>query len=80
MTTVLTITDKGQVTLSKAILKALGISRGDKIAVKVKGKRAVIEPVGRGILDLTGSLPKVTVPKGKTVDDLIHKGREKALE
>ncbi|MBI2010542.1 MAG: transketolase family protein [Candidatus Chisholmbacteria bacterium] len=28
--------------------------------------------VGRGILDLVGKMPKITIPKGKTVDDLIH--------
>lgn len=82
MTTLMTITDKGQVTLSKALLTALGLSVGDKIAVKVKAldKTAVLKPLGRGILDIMGTLPKFTIPKGKTIDDLIHEAREEAVE
>lgn len=72
MTTLMTITDKGQVTLSKAVLAALGLSVGDKIAVKVENKKAVLRPMGRGILDIMGTLPKFAIPKGKTLDDLIN--------
>lgn len=80
MTTLMTITDKGQVTLSKAILAALGLSVGDKIAVKVENKKALLQPLGRGILDIMGTLPKFKIPKGKTIDDLIHEAREEAVE
>ena len=76
MTSLLTITYKGQMTLSKAILSALGIGAGDKVVVRVIGKRAVLEPMGKGILDIAGTLPKFKVPKGKTVDDLIHETQE----
>ncbi len=70
MNKVLTITAKGQVALSKAILQALKATTGDKINIKAKDKKAIIEPIGGGILDLVRSLPKITVPKGKTIEDL----------
>ena len=79
MTTVLTITEKGQVTLSKALLKALGLSKGDKISVKVKDKKAEIVPIGGGILDLVSAFPEFKVPKGKTLDDMIISARSEAL-
>lgn len=72
MMTLMTITDKGQVTLSKTILAALGLSVGDRIAVKVENRKALLQPLGRGILDIVGTLPKFTIPKGKTIDDLIN--------
>jgi bifunctional DNA-binding transcriptional regulator/antitoxin component of YhaV-PrlF toxin-antitoxin module len=75
MTTILTVTDKGQVTFSKELLVALGISEGEKISLKVDGKNAILKPLGRGILDLVGKMPVVKLPKGKTVDDLIHQAR-----
>ncbi len=82
MTTLMTITGKGQVTLSKAILAALGLSIGDKIAVKVKvqDKTAVLKPLGRGILDIMGTLPKFTIPKGKTLDDLINEAHGEDID
>lgn len=79
MTTVLTITDKGQVTFSKTVLKALGLAKGDKIAVKIKDKKAEIIPIGGGILDMVGIFPKFKIPKGKTLDDMIISAREEAL-
>lgn len=80
MTTLMTITDKGQVTLSKAVLKALGLSVGDKIALKVQDKKAVIKPLGRGILDIAGILPKFVIPKGKTIDDLIDEAHGEEID
>lgn len=79
MTTVLTITDKGQVTFSKAVLKALGLAKGDKIAVKIKDKKGVIIPIGGGLLDLVGVFPLFKIPKGKTLDDMIASAREEAV-
>jgi len=77
MITLLTITHKGQVTLSKKILGALDLAPGDKIMVRVTdNKEAILEPAGRGILDLVGKLGKIRIPKGKTVDGLIHEARE----
>ncbi|MBM3283543.1 AbrB/MazE/SpoVT family DNA-binding domain-containing protein [Candidatus Gottesmanbacteria bacterium] len=76
----ITITHKGQITLSKVLLQALGLSVGDKIMVKVVGEKALLEPVGGGILDLIGTMPKIKIPKGKTVDDLLHEARKEHLE
>ena len=75
MTTILTVTDKGQVTFSKELLTALGMSKGEKIAVKVEGRKATLKPLGRGIIDLVGTMPTIKLPKGKTVDDLIRQAR-----
>ncbi len=80
MTTLMTITDKGQVTFSKALLSALGLSVGDKIAVEVENKKAVLKPLGRGILDIAGTLPKFTIPKGKTLDDLINEAHGEDID
>ncbi len=33
----------------------------------------------RGILDIAGTLPKFTIPKGKTLDDLINEAAEKSI-
>lgn len=34
----------------------------------------------RGLLDIAGTLPKFHIPKGKTVDDLIHDAIGKTIE
>ena|SRR3989344_1131644 len=79
MTTMLTVTDKGQITLSKTLLEALGVEKGGKIALKVRENKVIIEPVGGGILDLTSILGELKIPKGKTADDLIEESKEEAL-
>lgn len=71
----MTITSKGQVTLPKKIRERLGVRKGDRLIAKTKGKKVTLEPVGHGILDLVGTLPKLKIPKGKTVDDLINEAR-----
>lgn len=40
--------------------------------LKVNKKTVSVKPTGRGILDIVGKLPPFKIPKGKTVDDLIH--------
>ncbi len=72
----MTITHKGQVTFPKAILFSLGIAVGDKIAVTVKGKEAIIKPLGSGILDIAGTLPPFKIVKNKTIDDMIHEAHD----
>lgn len=72
MTTLMTITAKGQVTFPKALLGAMGVGVGDRLIARVEKKRVIVEPVGRGLLDLKGSMGRIKIPKGKTVDDLIH--------
>lgn len=79
MTTLLTITSKGQITLSKAVMAALGVSVGQKVAVSVINKKATLQPMGRGILDIAGTLGKFKIPKGKTLDDLINEAHEEGI-
>ena len=81
MTTLLTVTDKGQITFSKMLLEKLGVVPGDRLAIKVEDKKAIIEPVGRGILDVVGTLPGFTLSKNKTLDQEIEEAtRDAATE
>ena len=68
----MTMTSKGQVTIPIDVRRALGIKNGDRLKAQIQGKKVLIEPVGGGILDLAGKLGSLKIPKGKTVDDLIH--------
>ena len=72
MTTLVTVTSKRQITLPKALIEALDVKQGDRLIAQTKGKKVTLEPVGRGILDFAGKLGKLKLPKGKTIDDLIH--------
>lgn len=47
---------------------------------KAFDKKAVLKPLGRGILDIMGTLPKFKIPKGKTVDDLINEAHGEDLD
>lgn len=76
MIVTMTVTSKGQVTLPKAIREKLDVKKGDRIIAKTQGKKVYLVPAGRGILDLVGRMPKLNVPKGKTVDDLIAEARD----
>ena len=79
MATIITVTSKGQVTLPKKIRETLGIKKGDRIIARTKGKKITLEPAGGGILDFAGKLGKLKVPKGKTIDDLIHEATTEVL-
>ena len=68
----MTVTSKGQVTFPKRVLAALGTKKGDRLIVRIERKRVIVEPAGRGVLDLKGKMGKLEIPKSKTVDDLIH--------
>lgn len=72
MDIIMTITSKGQVTLPKPVRKALGVDKGDRVVAVVSPTRVFLEPAGRGVLDFVGKMGKLKIPKGKTVDDLIH--------
>lgn len=72
MTVMMTVTSKRQVTFPKKLLEAIGAKAGDRLAARMDNGRLIIEPKGRGILDLIGKLPSIKIPKGKTVDDMIH--------
>lgn len=76
MNNIMTITSKGQVTFPKEILEALRLKKGDKIMAKLQKKQVLIKPLGRGILDLVGKMPKLNIPSGKTIDQLIHEAKD----
>lgn len=78
MTTFVTVTSKRQITLPKALIEALDVKQGDRLMAKKKGKKVILEPVGRGILDFAGKLGKLKIPKGKTLDDLINEAAVEA--
>lgn len=71
MNHLVTVTSKRQITLSKDLMDALGVEKGDKLIVKKKGKKVELEPAGRGILDFAGKMGELHIPKGKTLEDLI---------
>lgn len=79
MMTTLTITSKRQLTLTKELMGLLGVEIGGKILAKVEDKKVVLEPVGGGILSLVGKMPKIKIPKGKTVDDVINDARDEYI-
>ncbi len=79
MTTLLTISQKGQFSLSKDFLAQMGIKAGDKVAVHVEGRRAIIEPIGQGMLEIAGSLGPLHLPKGKTLDGLIDEAHDEGV-
>ena len=76
MNVLMTVTSKGQVTFPKRVLEALGAKKGDRLVARIVKKKVIVEPVGRGILDLKGKMGKLKIPKGKTIDDLIHEAAE----
>lgn len=80
MTTMMTVTSKGQVTLPAALMKVLKVKKGDKIVAIIKQNQVVLEPVGGGILDLVGTMPKLKIKKGQTVDDLVNEARNGYFE
>lgn len=79
MMKLLTVTSKGQITLSQKLMKELGITVGDKLAVTVTKNHAILEPAGRGILDIAGTGGTFKIPKGKTLDDLINEAHEEGI-
>lgn len=82
MTTVLTVTAKGQVTLRKSVREHLGIGAGDKVEVtlcpdgrvelRAAGTRPPLSRL-RGILKRPGQRP-ISI---KEMQDAIEKGRDR---
>ena len=60
-----TLTNKGQVTIPKAVRDSLGLHKGDKLEFVVTGSReALFRPVTKKVDDVFGRLHK---PERKTV-------------
>lgn len=57
-----TLTQKGQVTIPRAVRRALGLKPGDRVLITLDGDRALLVPAHRRSLSqLRGALP-ATVP------------------
>ncbi|MFN3762023.1 MAG: AbrB/MazE/SpoVT family DNA-binding domain-containing protein [Anaerolineae bacterium] len=53
-----TLTPKGQVTIPRAVRRALGLKPGDRVLITLDGDRALLVPVHRRSLSqLRGALP-----------------------
>ena len=69
MTTIATLTSKGQTTIPRDIRRHLGLKSGDKIRFIVEdGGRVVVVPATLSVRELRGSLPKPRHPV--SVDDM----------
>ena len=66
-----TLTDKGLVTLPKALCNAFQLKTGGKIRFVIHGDEAVLKPVSRSVSDVIGMLhtPEQTPI---SVDEMIH--------
>lgn len=52
------VTFKGQITIPKAVRKALDIREGDSVTFMVEGNHAVLKPLKKkALLDFYGALP-----------------------
>lgn len=76
METTITITSKRQATFPKHLLDRLNARPGDRLVARVEKNRVILEPTGRGILDIAGTLPTFKIPKGKTLEDMINEARD----
>ena len=66
-----TLTSKGQITLPKAVRKALNVQPGDRLSFRqLPDGTMVVEPETLDASDLAGSLTARTEVRGVTVDDM----------
>ena len=75
----MTVTSKRQITLPKDLMDALGVEKGDRLVAKKRGKKFVLERASKGVLSFIGGAGKLDIPKGHTVDDVIHDATEEFL-
>lgn len=76
MQATISITSKRQATFPKKLLDVLGVKPGDRLIARIEAGTVTLKPAGRGILDIAGTLPKFTIPKGKTLEDMIDEARD----
>lgn len=77
MTTTMKVTSKNQVTFPKKVLDALGVKKGDRLKVQIKGKKLIIEPEGMGFLEFIDKHNlKLNIPKDKDIDELIEEAKD----
>ena len=68
------VTSKGQVTLPKAVRKALGISQGDEIIFRVEGHRATLARTP-DFLTLAGTVAVPAAKRNASWDEIVRKTR-----
>jgi AbrB family looped-hinge helix DNA binding protein len=57
MTTISIIRRRGQMTVPRAIRRALNLREGDRVAFILRGDEVVLQPLTSTMLDLRGSVP-----------------------
>lgn len=62
MSTAVTLSSKGQVTIPKAIRDRLGLKFGDRVVFRVRGQQVVVEPVG-SLMDWYGAADQQLPPE-----------------
>ena len=50
------LTSKGQMTIPKAVRKALNLQPSEKVIIVVEGNQAIIQPLKGNLLDIGGSV------------------------
>lgn len=71
MSSIATVTSKGQVTLPVAVRRALHIVTGDKLAFVVEDDHVVVRPAP-DFLDLAGTIPVPDEARGLDWDDILQ--------
>lgn len=76
-----TLTRKGQVTVPRAVRRALGLKPGDRILVTLDGDRALLVPIHRRSLSqLRGALPATApFPGHQSIREEIRRQRGEML-
>jgi antitoxin PrlF len=71
-----TVAERGQITLPKAVREALGLSKGTTLKLELDGSRIVLrKDVSDALRRLRGA---VKLPPGKTTDDVMRELRGRA--
>jgi len=72
-----TVTSKMQLTIPMIIARKVGLTSGDKVAVSEENGRIVLTPMKQLVEELAGSLATPERWKGKDLDIIIKKAKQK---
>jgi AbrB family looped-hinge helix DNA binding protein len=71
-----TVAERGQITLPKAVRDALGLTKGSKLKVELEGGRIVLrKDVSDALSKLRG---RIKLPPGVSTDDIMRELRGRA--
>lgn len=78
---IMTLTRKGQVTIPRAVRRALGLQPGDHVLITLEGDRALLIPARRhSLTQLQGALPAtVPFPGHQQIREEVRRQRAEAL-